>query len=114
MVKKGDVLLSAAVLLAAVALFLFNVLSGSKGETVRVTVDGEVYAEFLLSGEFTETVKTQYGTNIIKVKNGKVSVLEADCPDGYCVAHIAVDSTGETIVCLPHRMVIEIVGDGDD
>ena len=114
MIKKGDMILSAVIVLVAVALLLFNVFSGSDGKRVRVTVDGEVYADFSLSDEHTETVKTKHGTNVIKIEDGKVSVTNADCPDKYCVEHIAIDSTGETIVCLPHRMVVEIVGDSDD
>lgn len=114
MIKKGDILLSVAILVAAAGLFWFNILSGSNGERVRVTVDGSVYAELLLSGEHTETVKTEYGTNVLVIKNGSVSVAEADCPDGYCKSHVAISSSGETIVCLPHRLVVEIVGGSDE
>ena len=67
MIKKGDILLSVAILVAAAGLFWFNILSGSNGERVRVTVDGSVYAELLLSGEHTETVKTEYGTNVLVI-----------------------------------------------
>lgn len=114
MIKKGDVILSAIIVLVAVALLLFNIFSGSDGKRVRVTVDGEVYAEFNLSDEHTETVKTKNGTNVVKIEDGKVSVIDADCPDKYCVEHIAIASSSETIVCLPHRMVVEIVGDSND
>ena len=114
MIKKGDMILSAVIVLVAVALLLFNVFSGSDGKRVRVTLDGEVYAEFDLSDELTHKIETSFGINVVKIKNGKVSVIDADCPDKYCVEHVAINSTGETIVCLPHRMVVEIVGDSDD
>ena len=35
-------------------------------------------------------------------------MLEADCPDQYCVEHAAIDKVNETIVCLPHKVVLEI------
>jgi hypothetical protein len=37
-------------------------------------------------------------------------MAEADCPDGLCVKQHKIDKTGQTIVCLPHRVVIEIEG----
>lgn len=41
-------------------------------------------------------------------------MIEADCPDHYCVDHAAIDKVNETIVCLPHRVVLEITGGGEE
>ncbi len=49
-----------------------------------------------------------YGSNTIKIEGGGVTVTDADCPDGYCVSHVKISNEGETIVCLPHRLVIKI------
>jgi len=38
-----------------------------------------------------------------------VDVIEADCPDKICVKHTNIKNAGETIICLPHKLVIEIV-----
>ena len=49
--------------------------------------------------------------NLISVTDGMVVVEAADCKDQICVRHKPVSSRGESIICLPHRLVVEIVGD---
>ena len=49
--------------------------------------------------------------NLISVTDGKVVVEAADCKDQICVRHKPVSSKGESIICLPHRLVVEIVSD---
>lgn len=49
--------------------------------------------------------------NLISVTDGIVVVEAADCKDQICVRHKPVSSKGESIICLPHRFVVEIVGD---
>ena len=41
-------------------------------------------------------------------KDGSVTVQDADCPDKICEKHRAINRTGETIICLPHKLVVEI------
>ena len=49
--------------------------------------------------------------NLISVTDGMVVVEAADCKDQICVRHKPISSKGESIICLPHRLVVEIVGD---
>jgi hypothetical protein len=42
------------------------------------------------------------------IKDGKAFIQNADCPDKICAEHKPISKTGETIVCLPHKLVIEI------
>ena len=58
--------------------------------------------------DFKEDVITNYGKNILVIKNGSAYVSEADCPDKICTAHRAISKTGESIVCLPHKLVLTI------
>lgn len=50
--------------------------------------------------------------NLISVTDGMVVVEAADCEDQICVRHKPVSSKGESIICLPHRLVVVV--DGDD
>lgn len=55
---------------------------------------------------------TQFHTqdyNIILYENGKVRMLAAGCPDQICVNHRDISSVGESIICLPHKVVIDII-----
>ena len=52
------------------------------------------------------------GYNIVTIKDGKIAVTEANCPDQYCVRQGFCNS-GEQIVCLPHKLVISFIGDSE-
>ena len=49
--------------------------------------------------------------NMIFVSDDKVVMEAADCKDQICVHHKPISSKGESIICLPHRLVIEVIGD---
>ena len=108
---RNDVIFVAA-LLAAIALAgLFVFLFRRPGDTVIVTVDGELYATYLLSENVTVSIHTGQGDeqiNLLVIKDGQAYVQEASCPDGICAAHRPISREGESIVCLPHRVVITV------
>lgn len=113
MVKKNDVLLLAGILLSSIIIFVVMLLIGGahgEGEDkyVLVTVDGGVYGEFPLSEDTVVSVDELLGHNTIVISGGQVCISEADCPDRYCVKHSAVSKIGGTIICLPHKLVVEI------
>ena len=60
------------------------------------------------------TVNSNGITLMISVKNGAVEVCEADCPDKVCVQTGKISSVGRSIVCIPARVVIEIIGGDED
>ena len=53
------------------------------------------------------------GCNVIVIRDNVCKVTEADCPDGICVRHGGISHKGEAIICLPHRLVVEIAGDAE-
>ena len=61
-----------------------------------------------LNDNITKKIETKYGTNVVSVKDKAVFVSNADCPDKICVKHREISRVGETIVCLPHKLVVEI------
>ncbi len=79
-------------------------------EYVEISVDGEKIKKIPLENNETFTVKTELGTNVIKVESGKVNVEDADCPDKVCIEDGYIDEPGEILVCLPNKVVIEIIG----
>lgn len=109
--KKADKILILVLLVIACGLAVFFYFGAEKGSFVRVTVDGEVKAEVPLSEDKVFTVETEQGYNVIKIEDGYASIVEADCRDHICEQHISIHLTGETIVCLPHKLVVEIVGE---
>lgn len=107
--KKKDFILIGVVLLIALVGFGIIRWTQQDGTQVVVTVDGKEVYRTDLSKDQTYEIPVEEGTNIMKIRNGEVTMSEADCPDQICRNHAAVSQTGETIVCLPHKAVIEIV-----
>ena len=85
--------------------------------------DDTVKVEFFASGpdaptaeHITEDMDEGTGYNLVVVEDGKVSVAASDCPDQICVKHRPISLARESIVCLPHKLVIEMAegADGTD
>lgn len=107
--KKRDFFLIAAVLILAGICWLIPRGMGffaKPGETVlKVTVKGDLYGTYSM----VENQKIEINdTNICEIKNGKVNMIQAECPDHLCMHQGPVKTQGETIVCLPNRVVLEI------
>lgn len=47
----------------------------------------------------------------IQVENRSVSVISSDCPDQICVNSKMISRAGESIVCVPAKLVIQIPSD---
>ena len=83
----------------------------SSAVTARVSVDGECIRQINLRSvtlPYEFTVETVYGRNVVRVEQGQIAVVEADCPDKICVHQGFVGESGIPIVCLPHKLVIEL------
>ena len=100
-----------AVMIAVCAFFSYPLLSGSgeAASSAQITSNGELVATVALSQNREFTVKNGDSYNVITVKDGKIAVTEATCPDHYCMNRGFCDS-GTEIVCLPNRLVIKFLG----
>lgn len=106
--KKRDILLVAAFLLAALAAALAIQLNKEPGAYVIVRIDGKETARYSLTEN--QTVPLNGGTNILKIEDGKAWLTEANCPDHICVKQGVVDEVGEVITCLPNRLTVTVYG----
>ena len=106
--KKKDISLIAAVLVIALISFAAIKMTQKDGKEVVVTVKGEEVYKTSISKDQIYKIPVKNGTNTMQIKDGKVTMKEADCRDQICADHKAIEKSGETIVCLPHKVVIEI------
>ena len=108
---KNDLILIAALLLIlSLAGLAFYFLRG-EGDTVTVEIDGKLYGTYALSEDRSVEIRTGEGgeaLNLLVIKDGKAFVETATCPDGICAAHKPIFREGESIVCLPHRVVVTV------
>lgn len=115
MIKKWDIVLLIALLLLSLLPEGVFILRGSdrtlEGTQAVVQVNGSVYKEIPLSehhGTDTFTIQTNSGYNTVVVKDQTIGIVEADCPDKICIQEGFIRNPGETTVCLPHKVMIEI------
>ena len=107
---RHDLILLAVCLFASLAVWLFVTLSKEPGRTVAVTVDGEEYARYPLDEDREVVIETEWGKNVLVIKDKKADITEADCPDGLCERQRPIDESGESLVCLPHKVTVTVVG----
>ncbi len=114
---RNDIILAAVILIIAVAGLLFIKFTKVQGNTVVVKINGVEAVSYSLADDIRYEIKTgknNENINVLVIKDGKAYITEADCPDGICKDYRPISFVGETIVCLPHKVVIEITGNNTD
>lgn len=110
MKRKDIILIILLLLIAAGGMFAVKFLQSGEGARVVIRVDGSEYGSYPISEDQVIPIDNSYGHNLVVIKNGAVQMQEADCPDLICVKHAAISHNHETIICLPHRLVVEVEG----
>lgn len=112
--SSNDIILIAILLMVALLFLMMQNFFGKDGAGVVVVQDGKVMYEFSLEdelkGDNALRIETAAGYNILEIKDGTASVIDADCPDGLCVKQKVISKQGESLICLPHKLVITVEG----
>ncbi len=108
--KQRNTLILVLILSAVLAAFLVQRQRlGREGARAVIEVGGQAEAELDLSRDQELWVGTpETGRNLVRVEDGAVMVVQADCPDKICVHTGPISQEGEFIACLPHGMIIYI------
>ncbi|MDU3137340.1 MAG: NusG domain II-containing protein [Anaerococcus prevotii] len=114
-IKKGDIYVIGFLLIfsLAFAFAISNMTSREKGNVLVIEQDSKVIKEVPLDKD--DEFRIEYGGhfNIVKIKDGKAYVSDADCNDQICVHMAPIHDVGETIICLPHRLFMEVYSTDD-
>lgn len=112
MTGKRDLVIITGFLVFAVVLFLVSAfVNRIPGDRVIVEVDGKEAVCFPLSENTEYVIKGVHFTNTLVIRDGEAYISEAECPDKICVRHGNISKSGESIVCLPNRVVVKIAGE---
>ena len=103
--KTWILIFTAVIAVCLAAAFFFT--PPQNASMAQITSHGEVITTVLLSMDQEINVG---GHNTVTVKDGKIAVTWADCPDHYCIDR-GFQSGGTDIVCLPNRLVISFLGE---
>lgn len=111
---KNDLILIGIILTVALIIFAIFKLNLKDGNKVKVIIDSEEKYCYNFNND-TEVViqsgENNQFENVLVIKNGEAFIKSANCPDKICAAHRKISKTGETIVCLPHKLVVEITNE---
>ncbi|MBR6051824.1 MAG: NusG domain II-containing protein [Clostridia bacterium] len=109
-IRNDLILIGGLIIVLVIAGLMFRMLRGD-GDSVVVEVDGKLYGTYSLAVDRTVEIRTGEDgadVNVLVIKDGKAYVESANCRDGICAAHKPVSKQGESIVCLPHKVVITV------
>jgi len=109
--KKEVILIVIIIAISCVLLLVNQIVFSKPARYLEITVDG-VVVETLDLNRDTEILVNGYhgGTNRIVIESRKVHVSDATCPDKICIHQGTIEQAGESIVCLPNRMIAQIIG----
>lgn len=111
MIKKADIVLFFVLLAVGLAISWVSLNSGQTGDKVRISVGGETYGVYDLAQDRTIQVRQNGHTNNIIIEGGHVSMASSDCANQVCVNTGAIYLAGDSIVCLPNRVMVEILSE---
>ena len=116
---KGDKIVVASVLLLALLVYIVFTfcITLSPPSKVEVFVDGNIYASYNLQN-FTEEkeieIKSQFGTNVLEISPDGARMLSASCPDKRDVRDGKITKSGQTLICIPNRVMVKLLGNNDE
>lgn len=79
---------------------------------VQVYQDGRLLKELALSEDAEMEISGQY-SNVVEIRGGRAAIVKSDCPGEDCVHSGWINGPGRSIVCLPNRVELRIVGEGE-
>jgi len=108
---RNDIIFIVALLLVVSLCGLCFYFLRGEGDKVVVTVDGKTFGTYSLTEDVRVEIRTgakDEELNVLVIKDGQAYVETATCPDGICSGHKPIKREGESIVCLPHKVVITV------
>ncbi|MBQ6621494.1 MAG: NusG domain II-containing protein [Mogibacterium sp.] len=111
--RKADLILMAVLVVTGIAASVCLSFQDSVGDRVVITVAGELYGTYPLAEDRIVTVTSGDHANTVEIRDGTVRVTEASCKNQICVKHASITRAGESIICLPNRVVVRIDGKGE-
>ncbi len=93
----------------------FHMAHRETGSRIRVTVSGETLGEYSLGEDMEIPIEIDgIVTNTLVIEGGNADMVYADCPDQTCVKTKPISAQNETIVCLPNRIVVEVISSDEE
>jgi hypothetical protein len=113
--KKLDKIIILGIVILSLGMFLsYKLINSKKYDNLyaEIYIDNVLNRKIEMVDGHNEqfTISNAYGKNVIDVQGKKIRISDADCPDKICVKDGFISKSGQMIVCLPHKLIIEIKG----
>lgn len=110
--KLGDKILLIIICVTTIAYLGLSRLNEPDIDTlyVQISQNGTILHKLQLKDieETKLTFEWDGKYNIVKITNEYVEIIEANCPNQQCVIQGRINRPGQSIICLPHRLVVEL------
>jgi len=111
--QKAELILFVIVLLFCLILYFFMSFFSKDGSFIKVYRDGELIGEYSLLENRSIDLSDGEDINILVIEDGACYMSDANCDDKICINEGKIQRDGETIVCLPHKLVVEVFSEDD-
>lgn len=113
--KRGDVIIILVILATLlVVVGITSIYQKKEAKFAEIRIDGKIIERLDLNINIEKRYDTEFGHNLVVVSDGDVHVNEADCLDQICVETKKASKAGQSIVCVPNRFSVEIIGGEGD
>lgn len=115
--KVGDILVYAILVLLALVGFggMRSMATESNQREVVILLDGREIERIPLKKSMEPAeLRIDAGDghyNVVYIDYDGARVTKASCSDSLCIRQGNIEHSGQSIVCLPNKVVIKIVGD---
>lgn len=107
--KTGDYLIVAVILLCA-ALLSLGFVGKSTPRELTLSIDGETAARYALPLHAEYSLDTLPYPCTLQIDGYSVSLRDTTCPGHDCEHSGTISKSGESVVCLPNRLILTLVG----
>lgn len=114
--NKYDFIPASAAVIVALVMFLMNIFGQKDGNVCQIYTNNVLTETINLADEGTYNIYDTSGNIILtyEIKNRAVDVVSSDCDNKLCVNQSAIHRDGESIVCLPQKIVLAIKSDEEE
>ena len=115
LIGKNDLIMIGVLVVCGLVIAGALFLTRQTGNRVVVSVDGQVVSSFPLEKDIEYEIEGfEGGRNTLVIKDGVAYMSDASCPDHLCMGMGKISQEGQSLICLPNRVVVEIQGEGDE
>ena len=110
LLTKGDILLIAIIIAASVGLWINLFLSSNDSQNAEIYFENKLIKTLSLNQDTQYTINKDGVRILIEVEDKKIRMKESNCPRKICVHQGWIRKSGESIICVPNKVVVKING----